>query len=169
MPKISSNVKSLGQRLYLTENQEENVGNAAGKTMDIEFPSTRMFGACIEKVERILRLVVGQGIPERVESELQELKNDLIENRRRAQEEEKRILEEIQDDHIKRVVQRELEIFQQDDVITGLREDVTELQTQLAVTQNDLVQTRNNLTTRLEQTENELAALREIVNQLRDN
>ena len=139
MPKISSNVKSLGQRLFIFNRKSRRKRNAAGKTMDIEFPSTRMFGACIKKVERILRLVADQARPERVESELQELRNDLIENRRRAQEEEKTILEEIQDDHIKRVVQRELEIFQQDDVITGLREDVTKLQTQLSVTQNDLV------------------------------
>ena len=137
--------------------------------MDIEFPSTRMFEACIEKVERILRLAVGQAMPERVESELQELRNDLIENKRRAQEEERRILDEIEDDHIKRVVRHELEIFKQDDVIKQLQNDVTELQTQLVATRNDLVETRNNLTTRLEQTQNELAELREIVNQLRNN
>ena len=134
--------------------------------MYAEFPSTKMFGACIEKVERILSLDVGQATPERVESELQELKNDLIENRKKAQEEERRILEEIEDDHIKRVVHRELEIFQQDDMIKQLRKDVSELQTQLVTTQNDLVQTRNDLTAQLEQTQNELAKLSEIVNQL---
>ena len=147
--------------------------------VDFEFPSTRMFEACIGKVENILRLVVGQVT---VESELQELRNELIENRRRAHVEEKRILEEIQDDHIKRVVHREMEIFKQDHVIKQLREAVAELQTRLTTTENELVETRNELKqtqnelvqTRYElkqtqnelvQTRNELAELRETVNQ----
>ena len=106
--------------------------------VDFEFPSTRMFEACIGRVENILRLVVGQV---RVESELQELKNELIENRGKVREEWK----EFREHNVKTTVEHALEIFKKDAVITNLQKDVTALQTKLTRTENELAELKETV------------------------
>ena len=179
--------------------------------MELEFPVAEMFEASIRRVENIERLNVSQAFNAQLVNELDELRRELIEDQTQARqvmeqfsqrirnlEEEKKILEEDEDDHIKRVARHEGDIFRLDKAIKQLRGVVTELQdelaetrnnlttqleqtqneleetrnnltTQLEQTQNELVETRNNFTTQLEQTQNELVELREIVNQQQKN
>ena len=122
--------------------------------MEFGFPVTEVFEACIRNVDTYIGNV-DQPVSPAVQNLLQQVRDALIEGKRRAQEREA-IAEENEEDHIKSIVRRELEIFKQDDVIKNLRKDVTELQTRLTETQNNLEQTQNNL----EQTQNELEELR---------
>jgi predicted RNase H-like nuclease (RuvC/YqgF family) len=170
----------------------------------------RRIASHLTRTRNIQRLYIVHEIPEIqvIKNELKELIDELVESkeiteqvihgpeiaeqmnhdRERQLEEEKSVLEENADDDIKRVARLEREIFEQGDVIKKLQsqqaatqnelvETRNNLTTQLEQMQNELVETRNNLTTQLEQTQNELAAtrnelaeLRRIVEQLtRDN
>jgi predicted RNase H-like nuclease (RuvC/YqgF family) len=111
--------------------------------MEFDFPVTEVFDTCIRRVDTYIGNV-DQPVPPAVQNLLQQVRDELIEGKRRAQEKEA-IAEENEDDHIRSIVRRELDIFQQDDVIKNLREDVTELQTRLTETQNNLEQTQNEL------------------------
>ena len=150
--------------------------------MELEFPVAEMFEASIWRVENIERLSVGQAFNAQLVNELDGLRRELRQYSQRIRnlEEEKRILEEDADDHIKRVARHEGDIFRLDEEIRQLRGVVKKLQdelvetrnnltAQLEQTQNELVETRNNLTTQLQQTQNDLAELGEIVNQLQNN
>ena len=158
--------------------------------MEFEFPVAEMFEAIIRRVENIERLNVGQAFNAQLVNALDELRRELIQDQTLAQqmmeqffqrirnlEQEKSILEEDADDHIKRVARHEGDIFRLDEEIKQLQGVVKELQdelvetrnnltTQLEHTQNELVETRTNLTTQLQQAQNDLAELRGIVNQL---
>ena len=127
--------------------------------MEFQFNVIVMVEKCIRRVVSIQESIADLEIPPTVQNELKALMKDLIDSKTTAQQ-EKRIAEENEEDHIKRIARHEKEIFRLDDSIKRLREDVTELQTQQNATQNELVETRTNLTTQLQQTQNELVETR---------